>query len=1158
MKSFNFPFDRLKKWGVDESSPHYLRGFLQVIWHGSGRPVTSVSGALPTLGVYEQSVSKKRIGYSLALGLGLASLFGSSIATAAAPGGVESGLKLWFKADAGISTTTNSADVSSWTDQSPIPRTADQPDDKSRQPTFHGSKLNFAENSKKQQVRLNLSNLIGLPTGNNDRTMIVVTDNFLNQETSNFLYYGATERNQSTFFGYKSHKLIMGSGSNVYEGTDFYLFRDSSRSRSNNSMFSAVYSSGNKGYFYIDGTPDATSPFTFTTPWNTVTVGAQGYIGGNCGISEVILYDTALNGSVDLTKIESYLAIKYGIGKTGDYLSATGTKLWDATANSAYSNGTLGIGVEAASALNRKESQITTDNGDHTMLTTQISNTSMTEGQFFLIGHNDASLIYSDTSPKIMPRTWKVAETGTVGAVSIRLSPYFLKNMTHLWVDDDGNFTNGGTTSYDMLNTLRIEIDFTDGQYFTFGTEAYTAPEPTAHPAGFGATPGTTSMTLNWKDSVDASGYLVMCSTADSFTAPVDGIVQADDTNCSDGNGVKNVAQGVGTYTWAGLNPGTPYFFRVYPYSNSGANIDYKTDEPVPAVNARTNAGLSPEPSARPADFSTTAGTVSMTLNWKDSVDASGYLIMCNVADRFTAPVDGTAQTDDNDCSDGGVKSIAQGIGTYNWTGLNPGTPYFFRIYSYSNSGAGIDYKTYTKLSTKPSTDLTNFRTTAGTGSFTLNWTDSIDVSGYLIMCSNVADSFTVPIDGTAQTDDTDCSDGGVKSIAQGIGTYTWTGLNPGTPYFFRIYSYSISGTGIDYKIYTKLSTKPSTDLTNFRTTTAGTGSFTLNWTDSIDVSGYLIMCNVADSFTVPVDGTAQIDDTDCSDGGVKNIAQGIGTYTWTGLNPGTPYFFRIYPYSNSGANIDYKTGEPVPATNARINVGVYAEPSTHPTGFGATPGTTSMTLNWKDSEYASYIVMCSTADRFTAPVDGIVQADDTYCSDGIGVKNVYFGIGTYTWTGLNPNTPYFFRIYPYSNGGANIDYKTGEPVPATNARTNADSNGSHTMRNGAHVISLMSGQTMNKINFGNTRTPPTPTIIRGMKWHDINGDGKIDSDEPGLPEVTIFLDLNDNGVLEANEPSQVTNEQGQYVFSNLEAGTYVVREVVPTGYQQTYPPVLR
>jgi len=356
---------------------------------------------------------------------------------------------------------------------------------------------------------------------------------------------------------------------------------------------------------------------------------------------------------------------------------------------------------------------------------------------------------------------------------------------------------------------------------------------------------------------------------------------------------------------------------------------------------------------------------------------------------------------------------------------------------------------------------------------------------------------------------------------------------------------------------------EPSTYPASFNTT-PGTTSMTLNWIDSVDASGYQVMCSTVNSFTAPVDGIVQADDTYCPDGnGVKKVAQGVGTYTWTGLNQGTPYFFRIYPYSNSGANTNYKTGEPVPATNARtqaiIFIIVLPEPTAYPTGFGATPSTTSMTLTWIDSVDASgYQVMCNTVNSFTAPVDGIVQADDTNCSDGNGVKKVAQGVGTYTWAGLNPGTPYFFRIYPYSNGGANIDYKTGEPVPATNARTNADSNSSHTMRNGAHMISLMSGQTMSNINFGNRPIPPppTPTIIRGMKWHDINGDGKIDRGEPGLADVIIFLDLNDNGVLEANEPSQLTNEQGQYVFSNLEAGTYVVREVVPTGYQQTYPPV--
>ena len=59
---------------------------------------------------------------------------------------------------------------------------------------------------------------------------------------------------------------------------------------------------------------------------------------------------------------------------------------------------------------------------------------------------------------------------------------------------------------------------------------------------------------------------------------------------------------------------------------------------------------------------------------------------------------------------------------------------------------------------------------------------------------------------------------------------------------------------------------------------------------------------------------------------------------------------------------------------------------------------------------------------------------------------------------------------------------------------------------------------------------------------------------EPGLEGVTIYLDLNDNGELDDNEPSQVTDENGEYSFTGLEAGSYIVREVVPDNSTQTTP----
>jgi hypothetical protein len=53
---------------------------------------------------------------------------------------------------------------------------------------------------------------------------------------------------------------------------------------------------------------------------------------------------------------------------------------------------------------------------------------------------------------------------------------------------------------------------------------------------------------------------------------------------------------------------------------------------------------------------------------------------------------------------------------------------------------------------------------------------------------------------------------------------------------------------------------------------------------------------------------------------------------------------------------------------------------------------------------------------------------------------------------------------------------------------------------------------------------------------------------------VTVYLDLNDSGSLNASDPSTTTSSTGTYSFTGLAAGTYDVREVVPAGYTQTTP----
>ncbi|MEG4327609.1 SdrD B-like domain-containing protein [Microcoleus sp. herbarium5] len=86
-------------------------------------------------------------------------------------------------------------------------------------------------------------------------------------------------------------------------------------------------------------------------------------------------------------------------------------------------------------------------------------------------------------------------------------------------------------------------------------------------------------------------------------------------------------------------------------------------------------------------------------------------------------------------------------------------------------------------------------------------------------------------------------------------------------------------------------------------------------------------------------------------------------------------------------------------------------------------------------------------------------------------------------------------------------------------------------------------------INFGNA-----PAGIQGIKFNDLNRNAIRDAGEPGLPNVQIFIDTNNNGSVEPNEPSTLTNATGNFVFPGLPSGSYTVREISPPNFSPTTP----
>lgn len=79
---------------------------------------------------------------------------------------------------------------------------------------------------------------------------------------------------------------------------------------------------------------------------------------------------------------------------------------------------------------------------------------------------------------------------------------------------------------------------------------------------------------------------------------------------------------------------------------------------------------------------------------------------------------------------------------------------------------------------------------------------------------------------------------------------------------------------------------------------------------------------------------------------------------------------------------------------------------------------------------------------------------------------------------------------------------------------------------------------------------------ISGTVWNDLNGDGSRGGNEPTFGGITVYLDLNDNRVLDAAEPTKITAADGSYAFQDLDAGNYIVRHVPPVNYRITSPTV--
>jgi hypothetical protein len=235
-------------------------------------------------------------------------------------------------------------------------------------------------------------------------------------------------------------------------------------------------------------------------------------------IAEVITYTsrkTDANSTQERNRIQSYLAIKYGItlgvnGTSQDYVNSNGTKIWNQAVNTGYNYNITGIGRDDASDLNQKQSKSVNNATDgigpiEGIVTIGLSNiydtnnlntnTFPSDKQFLVWGDNGADLnlaattvsvnmsagisgLHTDVTFTAMQRVWKVVETGgDVPSVQVKIPQSCVRNINPpgsylMFISNSGVFDP--TADYRVMTSdgngnLVANYDFDGVKYITFG-----------------------------------------------------------------------------------------------------------------------------------------------------------------------------------------------------------------------------------------------------------------------------------------------------------------------------------------------------------------------------------------------------------------------------------------------------------------------------------------------------------------------------------------------------------------------------------------------------------------------------------------------------------------------------------------------------------------
>lgn len=450
--------------------------------------------------------------------------------SAVCPGGVSAGLKIWHKAEAGVTAASNL--VTGWTNQ------------------VDGRQVINSGGSYR-------------PTLNTAATFFNFNPCIDFSATSNSLYdAGAapfgTDGDMTWFL---SSRVVSGTQifgvnktpsytTDPYDDFDWYT-SDVRRSGTAIATYSSTLANSTQSIITCtqDGAADKINMYANLSPivndvTNTYALGSGGYVfgsdliaGGNDlgfvgSMSEFAAYNRVLTAA-ERQRVQSYLAIKTGVSLNQNYVLSDGTTVvWNSAAAGSYRSNIAGIGRDDASGLTQKQSQSVSSNangqvaiGIGSIAATNSANTGSfpTDKNFLTWSDNGntqslaaatAALSYNGTSSNLrMTRVWQVQNTGVSQAVQIRFPvtsvgtsaalPAACSDYVIVWAADSA-FTSGVTVSPLSTGGGNYVVSHTFPQgtsYFSYAQVLKQAPGTAYLPYSSAAASTATSCTYapNWK-----------------------------------------------------------------------------------------------------------------------------------------------------------------------------------------------------------------------------------------------------------------------------------------------------------------------------------------------------------------------------------------------------------------------------------------------------------------------------------------------------------------------------------------------------------------------------------------------------------------------------------------------------------------------------------